>query len=326
MNPMPAELSIQAVLGDVVGSTGHRYGVRDSDGNTMDTAKIIANPSGGYLAIYHRGDEVKLASSTDLLTWELIRTLDPQATQPTIHLLPTGGFLTAVEYNDQVGSGGRLRLRHYPGLDALLAGTFDRERTLARTLSLCNEGTPTVLAAGLSPDIDHSVIEIGFHYHRNCDIDRQARGTLIDFSFWSTETDPAADHALTTAATIQGHTVKGNIGDRDSLVFGDTRYSVHEIQYTKKDFGSWRMYLRNLETGIAEFLPVVTHGGSTAFANPTVTALTSPAGRPAIVATLFIPSEGAADGEGGELIYYREFIDRDPTADVPAVQNAHSVR
>ena len=60
---MPAELSIQTVLGDVVGSTGHRYGVRDSDGNTMDTAKIIANPSGGYLAIYHRGDEVKLAGS-----------------------------------------------------------------------------------------------------------------------------------------------------------------------------------------------------------------------------------------------------------------------
>ena len=315
---MPAELSIQAVLGDVVGSTGHRYGVRDSDGNTMDTAKIIANPSGGYLAIYHRGDEVKLASSADLLTWKLIRTLDPQATQPTIHLLQDGGVLTAVEYNDQVGSGGRLRLRHYPGLDALLAGTFDRERTLARTLSPCNEGTPTVVAASLSPDIDHSTIGIDFHYHRNCDIDRQARGTLTDFSLWNAETETAADHALTTAAAIQGHAVKGNIGDRDTFAHGGTRYALHEIQYTKNDFGSWRLYLRDLETGIAEYLPIVTHGGSSAFANPTVTVLTSPAGRPAIVATVFIPSEGAADGEGGELIYYRELVEHDPLAEVPA--------
>ena len=142
---------IADLIADVPGSTGHRYGTRDDAGNTMDTVKIIDDPAGGYLAVYHTGDEVKLAVSADLLDWTFRRTLDDAATQPTIHALPTGGFLTAVEFNDQVGSGGRLRLRHYPSRIALLAGTFDRERTLDRTLSACNEGTPHIAAAALEP-------------------------------------------------------------------------------------------------------------------------------------------------------------------------------
>jgi hypothetical protein len=306
---MAADLTIQTALADVIGSTAHRYGVRDSAGNTMDTAKIIVNPAGGYLAVYHRGDEVMLGTSENLMDWALCCVLDPQATQPTIAALPTGGFVTAVEYNTQTGSGGRLRFRHYPNLDHLIAGIHDRERTLARTLSACNEGTPSFVSVQLDPDIEHSVIEVAFHYHRNCDIDRQARGTLIDFTGWSAVIDPATDQALTTAAANQGHLVKGNIGDRDLVVFNGLDHWVHEIQYTKDDFGSWRIYLRNGDTGSAEYLPITSHGGSTAFANPTVTMLTSPAGRPAIVATLFLPSEGAAPGEAGELIYYRELAE-----------------
>ena len=89
---MPTNLSIQTLIGDVVGATGHRYAVKDNAGNNMDTVKIIANPAGGYLGVYHTGDNVNLATSTDLLTWTFRRTLDPQATQPTICVLPTGGF------------------------------------------------------------------------------------------------------------------------------------------------------------------------------------------------------------------------------------------
>jgi len=49
-------------------------------------------------------------------------------------------------------------------------------------------------------------------------------------------------------------------------VFDNTRYTVHEVQYVKGDFGSWRLYLHNWQTGTAANLPVSTHGGSTAFA------------------------------------------------------------
>jgi hypothetical protein len=305
---MPTNLSIQTLLGDVVGSTGHRYAVTDSAGNPMDTVKIITNPAGGYLGVYHTGNTVKLASSTDLLNWVFRRTLDARATQPTICALPTGGFLTAAEYNDQAGSGGLLRLRHYPNLSALLAGTVDRERTIPRSLSACNEGTPNIYSVSLTPDIDHSIIDVGFHYHRNCDVDRQARGRLSNFTTWTAAADPGADDLLTAAAAAQGRAVNGNIGDRDTAVFDNIRYTLHEVQYVKGDFGSWRLYLHNWQIGTAAYLPVTSHGGSTAFANPTVTGITSPSGKPAVVASLFVPSEGAAPGEAGQLVYYREYL------------------
>jgi hypothetical protein len=50
---------------------------------------------------------------------------------------------------------------------------------------------------------------------------------------------------------------------------------------------------------------VVTHRGSTAFANPTATCLRDPAGRAAIMVTLYLHLEGAAAGEAGSLLYYR---------------------
>jgi hypothetical protein len=98
---MATSLTLASIIGTVTAATGYRYGVRDSVGNRMDTLKVIDNPAGGYLGVYHTGDQVKLATSTDLLTWTFRQTLDPQATQPTILALPTGGFLTAVEYNNQ---------------------------------------------------------------------------------------------------------------------------------------------------------------------------------------------------------------------------------
>jgi hypothetical protein len=59
------------------------------------------------------------------------------------------------------------------------------------------------------------------------------------------------------------------------------------------------------QTGNADRTCIRTDAGSAAFTNPTVTALRAPNGQPAILATLFIPSQGAAPGESGELIYYQ---------------------
>lgn len=314
-NTKAASLSpptIQNIIGNVTQADGFRYGTRDNLGNTMDGAKIIANPAGGYLAVYHvipansTSNFLKLATSSDLLNWTFKKDLDPQASQPTIQALPTGGFLVASEYNDQVGSGGKLRLRHYPTLAALYSGSFDREATLARTLSACNEGTPNFYSITLGPDIDNSIIDMGFHYHKNCSVDRQARGTLTNFTAWNTTAEAALDQTLKNATYIVGQSVGGNIGDRDQMSYEGKLYNLHEVQYIRNDFGSWRTYLYDWQTNLAEYLPITTHGGSTAFANPTFTTLTSPSGNPAVVATMFIPSQGSAPGEGGSLIYYRE--------------------
>jgi hypothetical protein len=316
---MATSITLASIIGTVTAAAGYRYGVHDDVGNRMDTLTVIDHPAGGYLGVYHTGDEVKLATSSDLLTWRFRRTLDPQATQPTIVALPTGGFLTAVEYNNQAGSGARVRLRHYPSLAALLAGSFDRDATPARTLSNCFEGTPTIYSASLTPDIDHSVIDVGFHYNRNCDLDRQARGRLTNFTGWTAVADTALDARITAAAAAQGQQVNGNIGDRDTICYDNGRYSVHEVQYRKGDFGTWRVYLNTWQTGSIAYLPITTHGGSAAFANPSVTTIRAPSGRPAVAVSLFLPSEAAAPGEAGPLIFYREYtVLPDPTAGVDA--------
>jgi hypothetical protein len=189
----------------------------------------------------------------------------------------------------------------------------------ARTLSSCHEGTPSIYSASLIPDIDHSVIDVGFHYQRGCDLDRQARGRLTNFTGWTAVADTGLDAAITAAAAAQGQRVNGNIGDRDTVGYDNGRYSLHEVQYRKGDFGTWRVYLHTWQTGSIGYLPITTHGGSTAFANPSVTAIRAPSGRPAVAVSLFLPSEGAAPGEGGPLIYYREYtVLPDPTAGVAA--------
>jgi hypothetical protein len=90
-------------------------------------------------------------------------------------------------------------------------------------------------------------------------------------------------------------------------VFAGITCSLFEIQYTKSGFGSWRVHMRDGGSGEVSYLPIITHSGSTAIANPTLTTITAPSGRNAVVATTFIPTEGAAPGEAGELIYYSEF-------------------
>jgi hypothetical protein len=291
----------------VPGATGHRYSAHDSDGRGMDTLKIIDGPAGGYLGVYHQGTEVWLGASDDLLSWTAASMLDHQATQPTILQLPTGAVVTAVKANR--GDGGLLRLRHYPGMDDLVDGRFDRERTLPRRLSRCNEGTPSLESVTLAPDIDHSVIEIGFHYHRGCRLDRQARGTLTDLDDWAAARDEDLDAGVEVAAAQLGMRVKGNIGDRDSVVHEGVRYTLLEVQYRRGDFGSWRVYLIDASTGAIAYQPITTHGGSAAFANPTVARVVSPSGGRALVFTMFLPHEGARPGEAGELVYYRENTD-----------------
>src|SRR5436309_3914666 len=142
--------ALAGLLGDVRAATAFRYDARDSLGNRMDTAKVVASPVGGYLAVYHSGQTCHLASSTDLVQWTHQAVIDQPATQPTIAAIPDGGLLTAAEFND--GHGGQLRVRYCPTLDALLAGRPARQFLVARTLSACNEGTPSIRQVTFDPD------------------------------------------------------------------------------------------------------------------------------------------------------------------------------
>jgi hypothetical protein len=292
---------LAGLLGDVRAASAFRYDAHDSAGNRMDTAKIIPSPTGGYLAVYHDGEVCHLATSTDLMTWTHQAIVDEPATQPTIAAMGDHGLLTAAEFND--GHGGRLRIRHWTSLDALLAGRPAREFLAPRTLSACNEGTPSIRRIDLDTDLDTSRIQLGLHYHRDCRVDRQALGTLTGFQAWAAARHPELDAAIERAAAAAGEQVRGNIGDRDHLRHLGRDYDLIEAQRRRGDFATWRVYLYDRAAETAERLEVVTHGGSTAFANPTATMLQDPEGREALMVTLFLPMEGAAPGEAGSLLY-----------------------
>ena len=106
------------------------------------------------------------------------------------------------------------------------------------------------------------------------------------------------------AAAAVEERIGGNIGDRDHVRYMGHAYDLIEGQGRKGDFASWRVYLVDRAAMTARRLEVVTHGGSTAFANPTATRLRDPSGRKAVMVTLFLPVEGAAAGEAGSLLYH----------------------
>ena len=318
MPEVAASPELVALLQDVQAADGCRYGTADDQGVGMDTAKVVPGPPDeGYLAVYHHliGGifDVRLATSTDLLDWRYVATLERDASQPTIAELSDGGFLVAYEKSGGGahcgGSGSCLAFRHYPHLDALLAGAEDRSVAVNRTLSSCNEGTPNIYAATLHPDLDHSIIEVGFHYFKGCDVDREAVGTLTNFSSWRTGADANLNGLFADLGTIGG-----NVGDRDALLYQGRPYSLVEAQSMKNDFGTWRPYLFDRAANSLTRLELSTHAGSTSFGNPTYTELELPGGDRGFVSTQFIFSEGAGGGEAGALFYHRRFPTQ-PAAD-----------
>ena len=312
------EAELMDLVQDVRSASGYRYAARDDRGNPLDTLKIIDNPSGGYIGVYHITfagvHYVKVGTSSDLLNWKTRTVLAHYGSQPTIARLSDGGFLLVYEQETGcIGAGapltnpnGRcLRFLHYPGVTALLRGQSDASYQVKRKLSQCAEGTPNIYAAHLNPDLGHSTIRVGFHYFRRCNVDRQALGTLTNFNTWKAEV-PQGPNATVTALGAVGH-----IGDRDAIGFDGVTYRIVEGQMVKGDFGSWRNFLYSAPYG-AKLLSLRTHRGSTAFSNPTASWVNAPGGGKAVVFTQFIPLSGAALGEAGTLIYYRKMPATDP--------------
>jgi hypothetical protein len=304
---------LRGYIENVTQANVRRYAATDSAGRTMDTAKIIADPAGGYMAVYHTMISsvfhVSLATSSDLINWTFRRDLGSHASQPHMTTLSNGGFLVAWEQDPN----NHLAFKYYSNRTNLLNGTVARSFDAPRLLSSCAEGTPNIYSVTLNPDIDHSTIDLGQHYYWNCDRDRQARGTLTNFNSWTTSAQPNYDNAILHWG------VGGNIGDRDALWFKGYQFATIEGQFAKGDFGTWRTFLYDYQTGNADTTSIQTNGGSTAFANPSITNMKAPNGSPAIVVSLFIPSEGAAPGESGQLIYYRTYanlaLNKSATAD-----------
>jgi hypothetical protein len=294
-------IELRNLIENVTQATGKRYNAKDNTGKNMDCAKIIANPAGGFISVYHTYvngvSKVNLATSTNLLDWTWVRELagsnNGPASQPTI-AVAGNGFVMVWEQEPN----NHLKFVYFSSWDNLRNGIVAKSFSAPRQLSTCAEGTPNIYSASSTS------VDIGFHYYANCDVDRQARGTT-NWSSWSSSKQPQFDNAILHWG------VKGNVGDRDAFSYKGFNYALIEGQGAKGDFGTWRSYIYDYQTGNADRLNIKTDRGSAAFANPTFTILNL-GGQQVVVCTMFIPSQGSGAGEAGELIYYRNLSQGTP--------------
>ncbi len=298
-------MELKPILEDVTGATAYRYNAVDDQGQSMDCLKVLESPAGGYLGVYHvfiKGTfRAWLATSQDLLHWSFVRELQVDGHQPTIAKTPDGGFVVALELSEPDG-GSHIRFHYYESLSALQTSPPQRTLDAPRTayFNAPCEGTPNIYSVEFSPDVDNSKILVGFHFYENGDVDRVGVGLLTNFNSWVARAKNAYNDQLLDMG------VQGNVGDRDHIMYGDHKYNVQEGQLIKDDWSSWRCFLYSYQDDAFSRLQVKTHGGSTAFGNPTVTRLRSPDGVDSLVITYFLFSEGAAPGEAGPLVFFHK--------------------
>jgi hypothetical protein len=287
---------------NVTSSDAHEYGALDNIGQPLGPMKIIQDPAGGYLAIYHVAEAngtfvVDLAISTDLMHWDFQVQLGTNASQPYITYLPDGGFVTAWEQTPN----NHFRLSYYSSRVSLLAGVAAKTFDAPMTLSTCAEGTPSIYSATLSPNIDQSTLDVGGDFKQNCAVVREERGILTNFNSWSTRVDTAVDNAIWALG------IQGDVGGRDALNYRGYALGLVEGWLIEGDWGSWRIFCYDYQTGNADELKITTDGGSASFGAPHVTNIIAPNGKPAIVVAVYIYSQDNAPGEAGELIYYKTY-------------------
>jgi len=176
-----ARSELRGNIEDVTQATASRYGVVDDRGHEMDTVKIIAVPeSGGFVGLYHsfRQDSgtyaVHLATSRDLLYWTWQGELAEDASMPTIKPASDGGYVVAWEQEPP----NHVRLTYYRSWMDLLAGRASKSFDAPLMLSTCAEGTPNLYAAS------STAVDVGFHFYRDCTLDREARGAT-DWHSWT---------------------------------------------------------------------------------------------------------------------------------------------
>lgn len=295
------------------------YDTTDNLGDSMGILDPIADPAGGYLAVYHSpfGSpagatpyffKISLAHSTDLIHWTRSQVLDPVgASMPTLHAIPGNpGYILAYEKNLPPGGTDVIRIRYYPTLAALLANRVAAQRDLPRRYSPYNNGTPSIISIAWHGSLSRSVIQLDFHYeirvHGHPGPDREAVGTLRGFSRWTTSTNALVDQLLDQQGLTGSH---GN--EREFVVAGHD-WRLYEAQTSFEDFSSWHVLLYDPRSKRMLPLTIATATGAfaTSFGEPIAQVLPSPTGSgQVLVISTFVFDSGGAAHENGELVYYQ---------------------
>lgn len=280
-----------ALLSDLTGPNV-RFAATDNLGAVLDGLKIEQSGK-RYLGVSHAllngRFELRLTESTDLRHWKLVRRIDEHAHQGTLRRFGSRWFLA---WEKDGPNGNWIRIAEFRDERALRSGRIVRQFDVPRTLSRFAEGTPNLVSFDSAEDR----LVVGFHYYRDGDVDRQAEGELVGFRDWKAAPRVALNRYLEPD-------FRGNIGDRDRVDFRGLRYEVMEAQLRKNDWASWRILVS--EGGsVPRMLSIKTPGGSRSFANPALTAVRLPDGRPGVFGSYFLPSEGNAAGESGSCLFW----------------------
>lgn len=278
---------------DVRGGEIVMYGLRDDVGGKMDALKVLEVEGGKYIGVYHNiGRDghfhLQLGESADLKVWKRVGDFGANTHQGDLKKMGRGYLL--VNEMDVKGKGNHIQVRYYDSLAHLVGNDAGREMHFVRKFSEGAEGTPEIrVIEGDGPD--KSRIVIGFHYYRKRVVDRLGMAVLVNFNKLTRWIDDGANRVL------EGKGFKGNIGGRYAFEYEGKTYLLQEAQENPGQWDQWRLMI-----GDGMFytrLNLKTAGGSGSFANPGITKLRD--GR--FVVTSFMPTQGNAGGEGGELLY-----------------------
>ena len=284
-------------IADVRQSLAHRYGAHDDKGHSLDCLNPFQDNSGAILGVYHYlKDDVfhlALAESDNGIDWRFVCELDQHASQGQLYQTPAGEYLLA--YEKDAPNSCWIRITRFANLEALRKAESTKSADIKRLLAPTAEGTPMI------DQIIHQrgleIIKLRFHYYRQAHVDRLAHGQLIDMQRWTARPD---DHLNQQFTQLGG---QGNVGSRDLFTWSNTTYCLQEVQLAHHDWSSWRVYLCQRDGKPLTELKIQTHGGSQSFANPHAEALKLADGTRALLVTAFMPSQGSAPGESGELLY-----------------------
>lgn len=278
------------------------FKLRDNEGRGLDCLEVFqtrASKDGRCLGVSHSLKNgvfsVHLSESTDLKKWRHVVELDQQGSQATIHETADGAFLLA--YEKDAPNSCWIRLRFYPDMKALRAGKHSREIDLPRTLAPTAEGTPSFEKVKIeNGDLSNSKIYLRFHYYKRARVDQLASGTLTNFKTWKATPSRPLNQAFIKLGA------DGNIGDRGKFTWKDQTFYLQEAQGTRRDWGTWGLFLCDAGGFPLQKLKPRTPGKSTAFSNAAVSRIVDQEGNKLLVMTAFIHSKGSSPAESGQML------------------------
>ena len=342
----PDPAVVQA-LTDVKHATKKAYGLTDSTKLQRASLHLLPPSSAGpspqdrvYHAVYmsmlpKSVWEVRVANSSDLISWDFVRTILPNADMPYAYPLDNGWILLVHEQWMRVGPGpgsaapSRLGFKLYYSLEDLLRGDHFNSYVAPLTLGTHSslEGTPNVYSATVVSRGGLLMVdaEIGFHYNDASGVDTVGHGSIRSFGptskeagiSWTTASSTGYDRAFKQVGCI------GNIGQRDAGLLADQTLMMQEGNTGHMPptlWADWKLWLYHPAEGedilgssgpsgvgsITE-LKVQTDGNSTAFGNPSFKVVPCPgkqANEQCVFVSFFAFSQGAAPGESGVVAFY----------------------